>query len=257
VVKPTRELEQLWMRYKRNGEGRIRNELVERYIPLVNNISNKIFSRLPRCVEIEDLRSAGVFGLIAAIEAFDLERGTKFETYCTLRVRGSILDELRSLDWVPRLVRSKAQKIAAARREMETELGRKPRDDEVAESMGMNFKEFATMAREANATNVVSLNKRWDDGEDRGVPKQLDDLADQTEMDPVEFLEQKEVGEIVHRDLSDKEKLILFLYYYDGLTMREIGRILSLSESRVCQLHARILERLREKLDRLRQDLMA
>ena len=180
MVKPTKELEQLWLRYKRGGDGDIRNELVERYLPLVNTISNKIFSRLPKCVEIDDLRSAGIFGLIAAIEAFDLERGTKFETYCTLRVRGSILDELRSLDWVPRLVRSKAQKIAAANRELETELGRKPRDDEVADCLGLSFQEYNTLAREANATNVVSLSKRWDDGEDRGAPKRLDDLADQT-----------------------------------------------------------------------------
>jgi RNA polymerase sigma factor for flagellar operon FliA len=257
LVKATKELERLWWRFKAQGDRSVRNQLVETYLPLVNDISDKIFSRLPRCVEIGDLRSAGIFGLIGAIEGFDMERGTKFETYCSLRVRGSILDELRSLDWVPRLVRSKAQKIAAAYSEAETELGRKPRDEEVAETLGMTIEEFSTLAREANATNVVSLSKRWDDSEDRSSPKRLDDLADETELDPVESLEQKEVGELVYRDLSRKEKVILFLYYYDGLTMREIGRLLNLSESRVCQLHARILERLRERLERMRTDLMA
>jgi RNA polymerase sigma factor for flagellar operon FliA len=257
VVKATKELEQLWWNYRKSGDRRIRNELVERYLPLVHDISDKIRSRLPRCVEVDDLRSAGIFGLIAAIEAYDADRGTKFETYCSLRVRGSILDELRSLDWVPRLIRSKAQRLQSTHRELETDLGRRPRDDEMAERLGLTLGEFHTLVREAAATNVVSLNKRWNDSEERGNPKRLDDLADQTEMDPVESLEQKEVGELVHRDLSRKDKLILFLYYYDGLTMREIGRLLNLSESRVCQLHARILDRLRERLDRLKPDLLA
>jgi RNA polymerase sigma factor for flagellar operon FliA len=158
---------------------------------------------------------------------------------------------------VPRLIRSKAQRLQSTHRELETDLGRRPRDDEMAERLGLTLGEFHTLVREAAATNVVSLNKRWNDSEERGNPKRLDDLADQTEMDPVESLEQKEVGELVHRDLSRKDKLILFLYYYDGLTMREIGRLLNLSESRVCQLHARILDRLRERLDRLKPDLLA
>jgi len=257
VVKPTKELEELWRRFKASGDRRLRNELIERYVPLVRDISNRIFSRLPRSVDVNDLRSAGIFGLIAAIEAYDMSRGIKFETYCSVRVRGSILDELRNLDWVPRLVRSKAQKMETAHRDLETSLGRRPRDDEIAAALDISMDELNTLTREVAATNMVSLSKRWDDDDEESSSRRYEVLADEAENDPIRLLQHKEIAELVDRDLSRKERLILVLYYYDELTMREIGRMLNLSESRVCQLHSRILDRLRERLQRMKSDLLA
>src|SRR6201987_4585260 len=152
------DIQQVWQTYQREKSVELRNRLVERYLPLVKYNAERIWSRLPDGVELDDLISAGVFGLMDAIDAFDLSRGVKFETYCVPRIRGAMLDELRTMDWVPRLVRSKATKMEEARKELEARHGRPPTDVELAEHLGLAMDEFEKMAMDANAVGLISLN---------------------------------------------------------------------------------------------------
>ncbi len=246
VVKATEDLEGLWRKYKSTLDPELRNQLILKYLPLVKYISDRIFARLPRRVDVRDLRSAGIFGLINAIEAFDLERGIKFETYCSVRVRGSIIDELRAQDWVPRPVRNRAQKLKETVEELRSELGRNPADHELAERLGIGMSEVRSLGRESMATNVVSLSGSGEGADDS--LHRLDVLAERSEEQPIDRLQRADVAELIHRVLDRKEQRVLELYYYENLTMREIGRILGLSESRVCQIHARIMNRLKEEL---------
>src|SRR5262249_51581625 len=155
------DVQQLWRDYRAQPTTELRNQLVEHYLQLVKFNAERIWQRLPEGVDLDDLISAGVFGLMDAIEAFDLERGVKFETYCVPRIRGAMLDELRTMDWVPRLVRSKASKLEEARRTLEASLGRPPRPDEMAEKLGVSLEELTKMVGESTAVGLVSLNKKW------------------------------------------------------------------------------------------------
>src|SRR6202040_4080644 len=155
------DVQQLWKDYRTEPTVELRNQLVELYLPLVKYNAERIWARLPEGVDLDDLISAGVFGLLDAIEAFDLERGVKFETYCVPRIRGAMLDELRTMDWVPRLVRSKASKLEDARKTLEASLGRPPRPDELAERLAVSIEELEAMVGEATAVSLVSLNKKW------------------------------------------------------------------------------------------------
>src|SRR5437764_9473617 len=155
------DVQQLWRDYKTEPTVELRNQLVELYLPLVKYNAERIWARLPEGVDLDDLISAGVFGLMDAIDAFDLERGVKFETYCVPRIRGAMLDELRTMDWVPRLVRSKASKMEDARKKLEAELGRPPRPEEMAVKLGVAIDQLDSMLTEASAVSLVSLNKKW------------------------------------------------------------------------------------------------
>lgn len=248
MVKATADTERLWKQYKRTGDSAVRNRLLLRYLPLVKYISDRIFSRLPRRVDIRDLHSAGIFGLIRAMEKFDMARGIKFETYCSVRVRGSILDELRAQDWVPRPVRHRTQKLKEAQAVLKTELGRTATDQELASHMGVEMKELQNLGREFAATTFVSLSGSGDDSDNGSGCPRLDLLAEGAESDPVEQIQRADIAELINRNLDEKERQVLILYYYENLTMREIGRFLNLSESRVCQIHARIMDRLKEEL---------
>src|SRR5437879_7042972 len=155
------DVQQLWRDYKTEPTVELRNQLVELYLPLVKYNAERIWSRLPDGVDLDDLISAGVFGLMDAIEAFDLERGVKFETYCVPRIRGAMLDELRTMDWVPRLVRSKHTKLEEARKSLEASLGRPPNREEMAIRMGLSAGDYEKMAGDATAVSLVSLNKKW------------------------------------------------------------------------------------------------
>lgn len=249
---------ELWREYKATKSREIRNRLIERYLPLVRYTAERVFAKLPQNVELDDLTEAGVFGLIDAIDGFDLTRGVKFETYCTTRVRGAILDELRSFDWVPRLVRTKAHRLDAALRKLEIDLGREPTDKEVAGLLEISLDEFDALVKEASAVTVVSLSEKWPQQEDDSKTlRKVDFLEDKKQTKPIEFVHRKDIVELATKGLSMKERLILLLYYFEDLTMREIGLALDLSESRVCQLHTRIMERLREQLMRSRADLLS
>ncbi|MBI5851133.1 MAG: FliA/WhiG family RNA polymerase sigma factor [Planctomycetes bacterium] len=244
------DLDQVWKTYKRTKDKNLRDTLLEVHLPLVRMIAERVLQTLPKSIELDDLMSAGIFGLMDAIDGFDLTRGIKFKTYCTTRIRGSILDELRSQDWVPRLVRLKAHRLERASRQLEGQLGRTPNQFELAQAMGISLEELQATESEANARAMFSLSEKWDDGDDDKDMEKVEILADQKCEDPMQTIHQRDLFEVMTRSLTKKERLILVMYYYEGLTMREIGEILELTESRVCQIHSNVMSRLKVQLDR-------
>ena len=247
----------MWREFKRTNDLGLRNTLIEKYLPLVRYIAERVLSKLPQSIQVDDLESAGVLGLMDAVRGYDPERGVKFETYCTTRIRGAILDELRSLDWVPRIVRSKANKIDKTFKSLEVQLGRNPSDIEMAGELDMELPEYQEMAREATATTMTSLTTDTRDDDGSKSMRKLDLLEDKKGVNPEVEFKKKEVTEFITRGLNRKERLIIILYYYEELTMREIGETLSLSESRVCQLHSRIIIRLKSQLQNVQTELLS
>jgi RNA polymerase sigma factor for flagellar operon FliA len=249
------EIAQVWLDFKRDQSNQnLRNALIERFLPLVRYNAERVWSKLPDGVDLNDLISAGVFGLMDAIEAFDLDRGVKFETYCVPRIRGAMLDELRTMDWVPRLVRSKASKLEAARKEAEAELGRPPSDAEIARKMGLPMEEYDKHKSEASAVNLVSLNKKWYETDSYKDVREIDIIEDTKGEDPTDGIQKRDVMKLVTKGLNRNERLIIILYYYEELTMKEIGTTLGLSESRVSQMHSSIVARLKDQLNRRRPE---
>jgi RNA polymerase sigma factor FliA len=248
VAQPDVDVQQLWKDYREEPRIELRNQLVERFMPLVRYNAERIWARLPDGVELDDLISAGIFGLLDAIEAFDLGRGVKFETYCVPRIRGAMLDELRTMDWVPRLVRSKASKMEEARKSLEAALGRPPRPEELATRLGVPIEQIDEYVGEATAVNLVSLNKKWYETDSYKDVREIDILEDKRAEDPTGRLQNRDLMRLVTRGLNRNERLIIILYYYEDMTMKEIGATLDLSESRVSQMHSSIVNRLQQQL---------
>jgi RNA polymerase sigma factor for flagellar operon FliA len=249
------EILEVWKAFKADPTStELRNRLVEEYLPLVRYNGERIWARLPEGVELDDLISAGVFGLMDAIDAFDLSRGVKFETYCVPRIRGAMLDELRTMDWVPRLVRSKASKLQEATKELETRLGRHPTHQELASHMNLNIHDLERMVLEANAVNLISLNKKWYETDSYKDVREIDILEDKKGEDPTRRIQKNDLMRLVTKGLNRNERLIIILYYYEELTMKEIGATLDLSESRVSQMHSSIVQRLQTQLGRRRPE---
>jgi RNA polymerase sigma factor for flagellar operon FliA len=249
------DVAQIWQQFKLDPTNQeLRNKLVEIYLPLVKYNGERIWSRLPEGVELDDLISAGVFGLMDAIDAFDLGRGVKFETYCVPRIRGAMLDELRTMDWVPRLVRSKASKLNESVKTLEARLGRTPTEAEMAEHMGISVPELEKMILEANAVNLISLNKKWYETDSYKDVREIDILEDKKGEDPTRRIQKNDLMRLVTKGLNRNERLIIILYYYEELTMKEIGATLDLSESRVSQMHSSIVQRLQGQLHRRRPE---
>ena len=249
------DVEQLWIEFKKDPENQeLRNQLVEIYLPLVKYNGERIWARLPEGVELDDLISAGVFGLMDAIDMFDLSRGVKFETYCVPRIRGAMLDELRTMDWVPRLVRSKASKLNEAIKTLETRLGRQPTETELAEEMQIYVAELEKMILDANAVNLISLNKKWYETDSYKDVREIDILEDKKGEDPTRRIQKNDLMRLVTKGLNRNERLIIILYYYEEFTMKEIGATLNLSESRVSQMHSSIVQRLQSQLGRRRPE---
>lgn len=244
------ELEVIWKTYKRTRDENLRNTLIEHHMPLVRTIAERVLQTLPKSIDVDDLTSAGTFGLMDAINGFDLSRGIKFKTYCTTRIRGSILDELRSQDWVPRLVRLKAHRLERAIRALEGRLGRNPNQAEIAAELEISLEELQAHQSEANAKTMFSLSEKWDDGDDDRDMEKVEILADLKTTNPVETIQQRDALDMITSSLTKKERLIILMYYYEGLTMREIGEIMELTESRVCQIHSNVMARLKAQLDR-------
>ena len=249
-LRETDDIQQLWIEYKTTGERHLRNRLMEHYLPLVRYTADRVASKLPSEVDVDDLVSAGIFGMLDAIEAFDLARGVKFETYCSPRIRGAILDELRTMDWVPRLVRSRAHKLDNATKVLRAELGRVPTDDEVAARLALCKSEFEKLVRDANAVALISLSRKYQDKDSNREMQEIDILEDRESEDPLQELQKRDLHETIMNGLTRIERLIVVLYYYEQMTMKEIGATLDLSESRVSQMHSSILSRLMHQLNR-------
>lgn len=243
------DIEQIWEQFQQSRDEQSRNMLMEYYRSLVRYCAERLHSKLPDKVELDDLISAGIFGLMDAIDAFDPARGVKFETYCSPRIRGSILDELRSMDWVPRLVRARAHQLAKATHSLETHLGRKPTDKEIAEELDMDSDEFNRLQRDANAVSLVSLSTKYSDGDGEKDIREIDIIKDERSKNPVIEAQKRDLKSLLTKGLTRAERLIIVLYYYEEMTMKEIGATLDLSESRVSQMHSSIIARLKAQMN--------
>jgi RNA polymerase sigma factor for flagellar operon FliA len=246
------ELKDLWRRYKATGDERARERLVVAYSPLVKYVSGRMASGLPAHVEESDLISYGLVGLISAIERFDLEREIKFETYAITRIKGSIIDELRSLDWVPRSVRARAREIEKANQKLENRLQRAPTDEEMAAELKCTVEEFQESLLQISNSTVAALDELWSVSDASGDSVSLlDTITDENAPDPAALMDQSElrdrVADAIAR-LPEREKLVVALYYYENLTLREIGEVLGVTESRISQLHTKAVLRLRSRL---------
>jgi RNA polymerase sigma factor FliA len=246
------ELRDLWRRYKGTGDRHARERLVVAYSPLVKYVSGRMASGLPAHVDEADLISYGLIGLINAIERFDLEREIKFETYAITRIKGAIIDELRSLDWVPRSVRARAREIERANAKLENQLQRAPSDDEMALELDMSVQDFHDALLQISNSTVAALDELWSVSDSSGDQVSLlDTLTDENAPDPAAIMDQTDlkdrVAEAIAR-LPEREKLVVALYYYENLTLREIGEVLGVTESRVSQLHTKAVLRLRSRI---------
>jgi RNA polymerase sigma factor for flagellar operon FliA len=246
--------EEIWGRYhkaRRAGPKqaeaveRLRNTLMERHQPLVRYIAERLLQTLPKSIELDDLVSAGLFGLMDAIRGFDPDRGIKFKTYCTTRIRGSILDQLRSQDWVPRLVRLKAGRIEKALQRLQGEYGREPTHAELAEALEMEHSELSLEMSASHAKTMFSLSERWDDRDDDNPMEKVEIVEDHKAIDPIGELNRRDLMIYITKSLTHKERFIIEQYYQVGHTMREIGEMLALTESRVCQIHSNVMSRLK------------
>jgi RNA polymerase sigma factor FliA len=245
-------LRQLWVDFKETGDPGIRERLILQYSPLVKFVAGRVGVGLPPNIEQADLVSYGIFGLIDAIEKFDLERAIKFETYAISRIRGAIIDELRSLDWIPRSVRSKAREMERAYASLESELHRAPTEDEVAARMGIQRSDLHHIFSQVSNVNVLALDELLSAGGEKGESVSLGDtLTDHKAEDPESAFEGEETKFLLARaidQLSEREKIVVTLYYYEGLTLAEIGRVLGVTESRICQMHTKAVQQLRGRL---------
>ena len=244
-------LETLWDRFESMRDESAREQLILNYSPLVKFVAGRIATGLPNSVENADLISYGIFGLIDALEKFEPDRGFKFETYAISRIRGAIIDELRALDWVPRSVRSRARDIERAIVTLETKLMRTPEDQEVADELGISFSDLQETYTKLSYTFVVSFEDLWGTGTESDDRPDATSIADDNAENPVETFEAEEMKVILAQaieHLTDRERTVIALYYYEGLSLKEIGRVLGVTESRVSQMHTKAVLRLRARL---------
>jgi RNA polymerase sigma factor for flagellar operon FliA len=243
----------LWLEYRRSKDKGIRDRLILTYAPLVKYVAGRVGSGLPAHVDEEDLVSYGLLGLMGAIDRFDPSRDIKFETFAIARIKGAIIDELRSLDWVPRSVRSRARDIERAMADLERELHRAPTDEEIADKIGITEEELDESLTDISRSSIAALDELWTISGSAGGDQValIDTIEDTSGPDPQGALAQTELrealGEAIAR-LPEREKLVVTLYYYEELTLREIGEVLGVTESRVSQLHTKAILRLKARL---------
>ena len=241
----------LWYEYRRTRDEKLRDRLILTYAPLVKYVAGRLGSGLPAHVEEGDLVSYGLLGLIGAIERYDPDRDVKFETYAIARIKGSIIDELRALDWVPRSVRARARDIERAVAELESKLGRAPNDDEIAAKLGLTEDELEESLTEISRSSIAALDELWTVSAGGDQIALIDTIEDTHGPEPQSALAQTELREAMAdaiARLPEREKLVVTLYYYEELTLREIGEVLGVTESRVSQLHTKAILRLKARL---------
>jgi RNA polymerase sigma factor FliA len=245
------DIQALWLRYRRTGDKALRDRLILTYAPLVKYVAGRLGSGLPAHVDEGDLVSYGLLGLISAIERYDPERDIKFETYAIVRIRGSIIDELRALDWVPRSVRSRAREIERAIAELEAKLGHAPSDEEIAGKIGITVEELDESLTDISRSSIAALDELWSTSGEGDQVSLLDTIEDTSGPKPTDALDETELRETLAdaiARLPEREKLVVTLYYYEELTLREIGEVLGVTESRVSQLHTKAVLRLKSRL---------
>jgi RNA polymerase sigma factor for flagellar operon FliA len=246
----------LWREYRRTRDRGIRDRLILTYAPLVKYVAGRLGSGLPAHVDEGDLVSYGLLGLIGAIERYEPDRDVKFETYAIARIKGAIIDELRALDWVPRSVRSRAREMARAIGELEARLGRAPNDEEIAAKVGITVDELEGSLTDISRSSIAALDELWSVSGDGDQVSLLDTLEDTSGARPAEALDETETREVLAdaiARLPEREKLVITLYYYEELTLREIGEVLGVTESRVSQLHTKAILRLKSRVGASRQ----
>ncbi len=251
--------EELWEEYQKTRDPAIREFFIKQYAPLVKYVAGKVAVGMPSSVEFDDLVGFGVFGLIDAIDKFDPNKNVKFKTYAVTRIRGSIFDELRSIDWVPRSVRQKTREIEDAIVRLEAKLGRTASDTEIAGAMGISEGEFQQTLYKISGTSIMSLNDVWYSGDDSERISIGDSIESPSSLNPDVIVEREEIKRVIVEsinELPEKEKMVLVLYYYEDLTLKEIGQVLNVTESRVSQLHTKANLRLRAKLTNIRKGIL-
>ena len=247
--------DKLWEEYVKTKSAKLREELITEYVPLVKLVAGRLNMYLGYTVEYDDLVGYGVFGLIDAIDKFDYGKGIKFETYASLRIRGSILDQIRKMDWIPRSVRQKQKQIDAAISKLEKEKGANYKDKDIAEELGISLDEYRSWEGQTNISNIASLDEFMEQGSEGGVRE----FKNTVYMEPEESMDKAEVKQMLMEALellTDKEKKVVLLYYYEELTLKEVSRVLEVSESRISQLHSRALEKMKKHLGKYFELLM-
>lgn len=252
-IEDSEALAVVWRDYKRTGDQMLRDQLIVRYAPLVKFVAGRIAVGLPQSIEQADLVSYGMFGLIDAIAKFDTDRNIKFETYAVTRIKGSIVDELRSIDWVPRSIRAKARTVEQALASLEASLLRTPTDGELAAEMEISEWDLHQILTQISFVGIVALDDVVGAGaRERGQSATLGDTLPDSRQGPVATYEIEEMKQILAgaiNRLGDREKIVLTLYYYEGLTLAEIGTVLGVTESRVCQIHTKAVLQLRARMN--------
>lgn len=249
--------EELWINYKKTNDQTIREFLIKKYAPLVKYVAGKVAMGKPANIEYEDLVGFGVFGLIDAIEKFDPNKNVKFKTYAVTRIRGSIYDELRSIDWVPRSVRQKAKDIEQAILKIENRTGKLATDQEIADELNIDIREFYSIMTKISCTSLLSLSDTYLSGDDDKLSI-IDTVESPNNLNPDVTVERDAVKDLIVKainELPDKEKKVLILYYYEDLTLKEIGEVLDVTESRVSQLHTKAIIRLKAKLAEIKEGI--
>ncbi len=247
----------LWQQYCKNHDIQTRDKIINQYAPLVKYVAGKVSVGLPPSVSFSDLVSFGTFGLLDAIEKFDPDKHVKFKTYAVTRIRGAIFDELRAIDWIPRSIRQKSREIDEQIQYLKVRYGRPPTDDEIAKSLNMSQEEFNQTQLKLSNTSLLSLSDMLSVADDESLPR-IETVRSPNRYQPEEVAERQEIRQVIVKainELPEKEKMILVLYYYEDLTLKEIGALLDVTESRVSQLHTRAVTRLRSILSNNRKGI--